>query len=333
MINDLKEARRSAGWSQTTLADRIGADAQTIKRLERGVGSVTTLVAAMKALDFRLTGLGPGATLADQLRARRRLRALSVSEVASKACLTRATVSSLEQGGGSVASLLRLLSVLAPNARRRAPERAYWGQGDKEDRDSRFTPPGFMDGIYAAFGDVDLDPCGHALSPVIAKRRILLSEGGDGLLDDWSGRLAFVNPPFSELLKWLRRAHHQWSARNVETVVCLVPVRTDAAWFHQTLSADADLFLLQGRVRFLSPAGKAQQTPFSLMLVTLGATGEQKDRYSELVRGFWLARRRGPGADPSCDVPDVTERRPPAPRRSASSTPATSPRRASASLA
>ena len=148
-----------------------------------------------------------------------------------------------------------------------------------------------MDGIYAAFGEVDLDPCGHVLSPVVARRRILLSEGGDGLTEAWSGRLAFVNPPFSELLKWLRRAHDQWRTGNVDTVVCLVPVRTDSAWFHQTLSADADLYLLQGRVRFLSAAGKAQPTPFSLMLVTLGATGEQKDRYSDLMPGFWLACR------------------------------------------
>ncbi len=57
-----------------------------------------------------------------------------------------------------------------------------------------------MEGIYAAFGEVDIDPCGHVLSPVVARRRIILSEGGDGLVEDWSGRLAFVNPPFSELL-------------------------------------------------------------------------------------------------------------------------------------
>lgn len=93
-----------------------------------------------------------------------------------------------------------------------------------------------MTGIYAAYGEVDLDPCAHRLSPVIAHRRILVSEDGDGLVDDWSGRLAFANPPFSALLKWLRRAHDQWQVGNVETVVCLVPVRTDSAWFHETLS-------------------------------------------------------------------------------------------------
>lgn len=249
----------------------------------------------MDALKLHLTGVGPGKTLPDQLHARRRKLSLSMTEVAAKTGLSRATIASLERGGGSVASLLPLLEVLAPRARRRAPERSYWGQGDKDDRDSRFTPVDFMTNIYAAFGDVDLDPCGHPLSPVIAHRRILTSEGGDGLADDWSGTLAFVNPPYSELLIWLRRAYDQWQARKVETVVCLVPVRTDSAWFHETLSAAADIYLLQGRVRFLSPHGHSQHTPFSLMVVTLGATVEQKRRYAALVPGFWLARDMSAG--------------------------------------
>lgn len=209
MIDELKAVRQSEGWSQRTLADRIGVDAQTVKRLENGVGSVENLVAAMDALDFRPTGLGLGATLADQLRGRRRARSLSLDKAASLAGLARGTVASLENGRGSIASLLRLLAALAPRARRRAPERSYWGQADKQDRDRPFTPTEFMEGIYAAFGEIDLDPCGHVLSPIVARRRILLSEGGDGLAENWSGRLAFVNPPFSELLKWLRRAHER----------------------------------------------------------------------------------------------------------------------------
>lgn len=251
---------------------------------------MSTLVAAMTALNFRLTGLGSGATLPAQLRTHRRNRSISLDEMASRAGLSRATVAGLERGNGTVSSLLRLLAVLAPRARRRAPERSYWGHGDKEDRDSRFTPPDFMAAIYAAFVEVDLDPCAHLLSPVVAKRKILLSAGGDGLTDDWSGRLAFVNPPFSELLRWLRRAHDQWRAGKVETVVCLVPVRTDSAWFHEILSRDADVYLLKGRVRFLNSHGLAQQTPFSLMVLALGASEEQKHRYAKSVGGFWLAR-------------------------------------------
>lgn len=263
---------------------------QVIKRLEGGVGSVRTLLLVMAKLEFRLSGLAPGSTLAEQLRGLRRKRDLTLEELARRTGLSRTTVASLERGGGTVASLQKLLTVLAPKVRRRAPERVYWGKGDKVDRDSRFTPPDFMAAIYAAFGEIDLDPCANELSPVVAHRRILPSEGGDGLADPWSGRFAFVNPPYSEQLKWLRRAHDQWSAGNVQTVVCLVPVRTDSPWYHQVLSADADIFFLQGRVRFLDPRGKGQHTPFSLMLVALGATDEQRARYAELVAGYWSRR-------------------------------------------
>jgi transcriptional regulator with XRE-family HTH domain len=168
MLEQLQEARRSAGWSQRTLAIRIGVDAQAIKRLESGIGSVATLTAAMTALNFQLTGIGPGRELHEQLSNRRRKLGLSLDRVATRARLSRATIASLERGGGSVGSLLRLLSAIAPKARRRAEERAYWGAGDKEDRDSRFTPADFMEPIYSAFGQVDLDPCGHPLTCIAA---------------------------------------------------------------------------------------------------------------------------------------------------------------------
>ena len=100
-------------------------------------------------------------------------------------------------------------------------------------------------------------------------------------------RIAYVNPPYSAQLLWLRRAYEQWLAGKVEMVVCLVPVRTDSAWFHKTLAADAEIFFLQGRLRFAAPSGKAQHTPFSLMLVALGTSTEQRERLSRAVPGMW----------------------------------------------
>lgn len=292
LINGLQIARRTSGLSQRALGERIGVGAQTIKRLEQGVGTVPTLVAAMTALDYHLTGLAPGKPLAEQLRICRQKQSMSLKIAAARSQLARGTVASLERGGGSVASLMKLLAAIAPNVRRRAQERVYWGQSAKKDRDSRFTPLAFMEKIYVAFGEVDLDPCADLLSPVIAKRRVLPSEGGNGLVDEWSGRLAFVNPPFSELLLWLRRAHGQWQSGNVTTVVCLIPVRTDSAWFHDVMSFDADMFLLQGRIAFLDSLGRSQNTPFGLMLLALGATDQQKARFTELAKGYWMARHQ-----------------------------------------
>ena len=288
LIDDLKAARRACGLSQRFLAERTGGSPQKGKRLEAGVGSVTTLVAVMQALDFQLTGLGPGATLAEQLRRKRRKRGWSIAAAAMKTGLSPTTIRHLESGGGSVASLVCLLEKLAPGVRRRAKERAYWGEGDKQDRDSRFTPPDFLEAIYMSFGDIDLDPCGHELSPVKAKRCFLLADGDDGLSDPWWGRLVFVNPPFSEQQRWLRRAHEQWKAGHVETVVCLVPTRTDSEWFQEVLSKDAKVYLLKGRLRFADPLGKEQATPFSVMLVILGSSASQRSHLERHVPGIWM---------------------------------------------
>lgn len=272
------------------LAERAGISPQAIKRMEQGIGSVQTLVAVMKALDFRLTGLGPGKTIGEQLRARRHARAWSMDRLSERTGLSRTTIAQLERDQGTVASLERLLVVLAPKVKRRAPERAYWGEAQKEDRDSRFTPPEFMAHIYEAFGPVDLDPCAHEASPVVASRYIRLSEGGDGLAEPWTGNLVYVNPPYSRLLVWLRRAHDQWRVGNARTIVCLVPVRTDSALFQEVLSLDADIYLLKGRVPFLDTKGRAQHTPFSLMLVALGTTLEQRAKFADMVPGIWMAR-------------------------------------------
>ncbi|MBD58502.1 MAG: hypothetical protein CL808_00025 [Citromicrobium sp.] len=288
-MDEIKAARRNCGWSQRFLAERVGRSAQSIKRLENGVGSVETLVAVVNALDFQLTGIGPGLTLADQLRRRREKMGWSRETTGKKCGLSPTTVLQLEAGGGSISSLMKLMAKLAPKVRRRAPERAYWGAGDKADRDSRFTPPEFLETIYTVFGKPDLDPCGHKLSPVKARRRFVLEEGDDGLRDPWSGRMVFVNPPFSEQQKWLRRAHEQWEKGNVLTVVCLVPTRTDSAWFHEVLARDGDVFFLQGRLRFSDPRGKSQVTPHSVMLVLFGASSNQRDKLAASLPGRWMS--------------------------------------------
>lgn len=65
-------------------------------------------------------------------------------------------------------------------------------------------------------------------------------------------------------------------------------MRTDNRFFHEMLDRDADLFLLKGRLRFASVRRDVQPTPFSLWLVALGASPEQKTRFAELVGGCWF---------------------------------------------
>ena len=289
LIGELIKARQEDERSMRYLAAKAGVTPGAIKQLENGKGTVATLVAVLNALPFQVAGLAPGRTFAEQLQNRRAKKGMSLETVATKASLPRQEIVKLENGEGSVQNLLRLLAVIAPKVSRFAPERIHWALDVKLARDSRFTPASFMEPIYHAFGEIDLDPCGHPSSPVIARRRFILSDGDDGLTTPWSGRFVFVNPPYSKQLDWVRRAHNQWEAGNVNTVVCLVPTRTDSEFFHDKVLDEADLYLLQGRLRFLKEAGKPQATPFSLMVVAFGATTPQRARFAARVPGRWIA--------------------------------------------
>lgn len=255
LLADIVEARRVNDWSQNQLAIKLGVSVEAIARVEDGTGAFEVLVDMMSALNIQLAQIGRGSTLGDQLAMCRSMRKLSVAQVAAKTGLTETVIEDLEHSCGTLADLFRLLALIAPQVRRRAAERSYWGIGDKLDRDSRFSPPHFMAAVYDAFGAVDIDPCAHPSSPVIAARRLMPALGGDGLTEDWSGQLAYVNPPYSNQLTWLKRGFEQWWEGNVGMVVFLLPVRTDNRFFHETLHWHADLFLLQGRLRFADVCG------------------------------------------------------------------------------
>ncbi|MCH2487029.1 MAG: hypothetical protein MK010_04705 [Erythrobacter sp.] len=75
---------------------------------------------------------------------------MTVEALAKRTGLSSTTIKSVELGGGAIASILKISPTSAPKAKRRAPERAYWVPEDKDDRDSCFTPPGFIESIYAS---------------------------------------------------------------------------------------------------------------------------------------------------------------------------------------
>jgi DNA-binding XRE family transcriptional regulator len=167
-IDELRAARRGKGLTRAELAERIGVTEQTIKRLEQGTGSTATLVAAMAALDFHLNGIGRGATLFQQINARIGKLGWSPALVAKRAGLKRPTVLAVMEETASMASTLSVLAAVAPNIRRASPARVHWSPDRLGERDSRFTPPHYLNAVVDAFGEIDLDPCAHLLSPVVA---------------------------------------------------------------------------------------------------------------------------------------------------------------------
>lgn len=128
------------------------------------------------------------------------------------------------------------------------------------------TPQDFFNVVHAEFG-FDLDAC--AL-PSSAKCERYFGPEQDGLAQNWTGTV-WMNPPYGDVIgRWVQKAHE--SAQAGATVVCLVPARTDTAWFHDHC-LPGEVRLIRGRLRFGDADASA---PFPSALVVLGPNIEQR---------------------------------------------------------
>jgi phage N-6-adenine-methyltransferase len=100
--------------------------------------------------------------------------------------------------------------------------------------------------LAAAFGEFDLDPCCRAET---AKAPKFYTETDDGLSQPWHGRV-FMNPPYSDIAPWLKKAIAETQAGRAELVVALLPAQTDTRWFHELVLPSAELFFKARRIRF-----------------------------------------------------------------------------------
>lgn len=89
---------------------------------------------------------------------------------------------------------------------------------------------------------VDLDPCSNPFSTVNASLHLMLEdplEGcnnqstracfgqGDGLAEDWRGKSVFVNPPYSNIKPWARKAI------DAKAFIFLINNVTTTRWYHE----------------------------------------------------------------------------------------------------
>jgi transcriptional regulator with XRE-family HTH domain len=290
MLNEfIRTARLGAGLSQNDLAAQLDVPRLAITRVEAGTGSVALVVAAMRELHLRLSGIGSGATLPDQLRQARIRRGLALENVADRTGLDRRTIEGVESAGGSMASLTKMLSALAPNARpiKHLRSTRTLDAAGIIAKDSRFTSADFLDDLTMAFGDIDLDPCGHPMSPVVASRRIILPECG--LQASWAGsKFVFINPPFSTLTEWMTRAADAWDRGEIERMAMLIPVRTDADVFQRRLASVCDNLFLAGRLRFSNSDRQSTSSSYAMMLVLWGMDVTAIERFLAGRRAVWL---------------------------------------------
>ena len=88
----------------------------------------------------------------------------------------------------------------------------------------------------------------------------------DNLKNDWE-KSNFVNPPYSQLLRWVEKSIEQH--KKGKSVLLLIPARTDTKAFKMLYQYGSEITFITGRLHF----NEKDAAPFPSMLVKLKGEG------------------------------------------------------------
>lgn len=119
------------------------------------------------------------------------------------------------------------------------------------------TPQELFNDLDKQF-NFDLDVCATSEN---AKCKNYFTKVDDALSKDWKGR-CFMNPPYSEIAKWTKKAYEE--AQKGSIIVGLLPSRTDTKWFWNYIYGKSEIRFIKGRLKFGDSKNSA---PFPSMIV------------------------------------------------------------------
>ncbi len=133
------------------------------------------------------------------------------------------------------------------------------------------TPPD----LFARLDEVwhfNLDPASTPENALCAR---YFTAEENGLTRSWAGYRVWLNPPYGrEIGKWVEKARQE-GLRGGTVVVCLLPARTDAAWWQRSVlgmwptdQGAALIRYLPGRLKF---SGSKNAAPFPSAIAIFGS--------------------------------------------------------------
>lgn len=135
-------------------------------------------------------------------------------------------------------------------------DRAVWASSAT---DLWATPQDFFDSLNAEF-QFETDVCATKDNAKCAR---YFTKEQDGLAQTWAG-VCWMNPPYGRTIgQWMAKAAA--SACDGATVVCLVPARTDTAWWHDYAML-GEIRFIRGRLKF---GGHKNSAPFPCAVVVM----------------------------------------------------------------
>lgn len=97
----------------------------------------------------------------------------------------------------------------------------------------------------------------------------------DGLSTDWESP-AYVNPPYSNPLRWVEKAIEQ-QKKGID-VVMLLRVDTSTVWYRLLMEADAHIAFFNERLKFNDVKGSSNFSSMLVFLSCISKLGEAKKK-------------------------------------------------------
>jgi len=280
----IKQHRRRLLLTQSDLANQSNLNLKTIRALENDSGTIKNLQGVLRCLRLEIAGLPKGDDIGSKLRSARNNKKWSQRKLAEKSNLTQPTIVQLEKGIGRLSSFHAVCSALNQKPFLREARQIAFMKGAS---DSWNTSLDFITKIHRVVPRFDLDPASNDTSHVVADNTY--NEIDDGLSKDWLADFVWLNPPYSSMERWIIKAHDEWQSGNAGCIICLVPARTNTAYFHDHIMNKASVIMLRGRLKF----GSANiQAPFASMLVIWGGDKNMVQQLLNEVGGTLLTSHK-----------------------------------------
>lgn len=129
------------------------------------------------------------------------------------------------------------------------------------------TPPLLFEYLHGLF-NFQLDA---AATKENAKCERYLTEADNGLFQSWrlpedNRASIWCNPPYSLVKEFTAKAAEETYKRTIESIVFLVPARTDTVWFHNCLLNCSSVYLIKGRLKFVGAGNNSAPFPSCLII-------------------------------------------------------------------
>jgi phage N-6-adenine-methyltransferase len=291
----LQRERKARKLSQSDLAQQALISIPTIHLLENGQGNLTSFWTVLHTLNLDIMGrnLPPGESMGKRIVTLRKRKGMSQRALASIIETTQPTLIALERHAtGRLQTLDKVLVALGAGAYL-APQgnvkTFFTHAGNSSTSETWTTPKELLEPLYSVFGVFDLDPCSPSSNSRTApvKAKVYYTEADDGLSLPWFGNV-FCNPPYGRALRhWVTKAYEESRCGNTQTIVMLIPARTDTTFWHQSIVGKAAILFLKGRLKF----GHTEQVaPFPSCLVLWGGSDDLVTKLQAALPEAWLSQ-------------------------------------------